>query len=232
MLPAKPAGPPAGQPVIQPAFVLSSSDPAARALAAAAAISNRLSSPVASTLKPPSTSLPAKPSFSFTSTTTTAFRPSGLKNSLVALGEDVEERGIRMVQLDGEVDMTVEAGDDGDDDEEDLEGGVVFKAREGGRDARPDVDMADGTADTNGVAPEPTADAMEVEEEEDELEAFMSSVQAKVKNVDKEDKAKLAASSKGKKTTLAGPEAADDEDEVESEDEVDKVGLSAAEILA
>ncbi|KAL8291751.1 hypothetical protein RQP46_002009 [Phenoliferia psychrophenolica] len=220
-LPAKPAG----QPVVQPAVSLNPNDPAARALAAAAAISSRLSTPVTSTLKPPSSSLPAKPSFSFTGTTTNTFRPSGLKN--VAFGEEVEERKIGMVQLEGEVDMTVEAGDDGDDDE-DLEGGVAYKAREGGRDAF-DVDMTDGTDD----AEESKMEVEQEADEEDELEAFMSSVQAKVKNVDKEDKAKLAASRGGKAAVLAAAETGEDDvDEVDSEDEMEKVGMSAAEILA
>ena len=131
-----------------------------------------------------------------------------------------------MVELEGEVDMTVEVGDDGDDDEEDLEGGASYKAREGGRDAF-DIETADETA----VPVEDTKMEVEQEEEEDELEAFMSSVQAKVKNVDKEDKAKLVAS-RGKKAMPVDAEAEEEADEVDSEDEMDKVGLSAAEILA
>ncbi|ORY88071.1 hypothetical protein BCR35DRAFT_301984 [Leucosporidium creatinivorum] len=232
-LPAKPASP------TKPQASSSSSDPAALALAAAAAISNRLSSssaPVSAPLKTPiSASLPAKPTFSFNST---AFRPSGLKNSLkLGMGEDDDGSGdkkVGMLKFDDAVDMTVKAADEDDGDDEDLEGGASYKPKEGGRDARMaalmdgDTDMANGDDDEEDEKPEAKMDVDGDEEEEDELEAFMNNVQKQVKSVDKADKAKLGA-----KGNVLDPEAVEEEeDEAESEDELEKVGMSAAEILA
>ncbi|KAM0748987.1 P-loop containing nucleoside triphosphate hydrolase protein [Meredithblackwellia eburnea MCA 4105] len=75
----------------------------------------------------------------------------------------------------------------------------------------------------------------EEEEEVDELDAFMMGVQAQVKTVDKADRAKLsAAAAKKNGKVVLDPDAddGDDGEELGSEDEADKVGMSAADILA
>lgn len=142
-----------------------------------------------------------------------------------------------MLKFDDAVDMTVKGADEDDGDDEDLEGGASYKPKEGVRDARiaalmdGDAEMANGD-DAEEAEEEKPEVKMEVdgeeEEEEDELEAFMNNVQKQVKSVDKADKAKLGA-----KGNVLDPEAVEDEeDEAESEDEIEKVGMSAAEILA
>lgn len=259
---------PAGLP---PKPAAKADDPVAAALAAAAAVSSRLSgaSSSAAPLKvktpmPLPTGLPAKPTFSFNQSASTAFRPSNLKKTRtlkLGMGDDEEgETKVGMLKFDGEIDMTVQpagAGDDEEDDEEDLEGGASYKPKEGGRDARKAIlaDLEDGDsmmADAEGgvkeevikeevkteddtqmqvdVKPEEagSAPADDEDEEVDELDAFMSGVQAQVKSVDKADKAKL----KGKQ--IIDPDAEEEEDleEPDEDDEVEKVGMSAAEILA
>lgn len=166
------------------------------------------------------------------------------------MGDDEEgERKVGMLKFDQDIDMTVlPAGADGegdDDDEEDLEGGASYKPKEGGRDARMAALMdADGNMLNGDIAvPETnetlsTGDRMEVDDatpaveeeddEVDELDAFMNSVQAEVKSVDKADKAKL----RGKNIAELDGEDEEEEEEKVSEDEVEKVGMSAAEILA
>lgn len=154
------------------------------------------------------------------------------------------------------------AGDleDEEDDDEDLEGGVVFKAREGGRDGRivdsektggegegEDVEMVDAKPVEEVVemvveeeVAAPVAPEVAEEEEIDELDMFMSTVQAQVKNVDMEDQAKLSSNGKPSKSSkvshLIDPEAdgqdPEEEEAVESEDEIEKVGMTAADILA
>lgn len=205
-------------------------------------------------IKPGLSSLPAKPSFSFNSTTTTtnnnnnnaAFKSSGLKNGTsMAMGgaedeEDTKKIGFMSFDNDDDNDVDMNGNDeamyDEEEDEEDLEGGVVFKAREGGRDANRGVDESmdvDSTASLTTNVP-----VVEEDEEEDELEMFMSGVQAQVKNVDNEDRAKLGGgtplNTKGKisKNALVEPEAGEERPDAGSEDEVDKVGDSAADILA
>lgn len=111
---------------------------------------------------------------------------------------------------------------EGDEDEEDLEAGASYKAREGGRDAF-DVEMVEQVEEDTKMEEE--------EDEVDELEAFMSGVTKQVKTVDASDKARLLSVGNGKKVNLGEPEV-DYADEVESEDEVDKVGNSAEAILA
>lgn len=147
----------------------------------------------------------------------------------MGMGEDDDGAGdkkVGMLKFDGDVDMTVKGADEDEGDDEDLEGGASYKPKDGDRDARMAA-LVD--ADEDESKPE---DKMEVdgeeEEEEDELDAFMNNVQKEVKNVDRADKAKLGA-----KGSVLDPETVEaEEDEVESEDEVEKVGMSAAEILA
>lgn len=132
-----------------------------------------------------------------------------------------------------DVDMDVNLDDmDDDDDEEDLEGGVVFKARAGGRAGNMD---AEETVENGMEVDETETKVVVEEEEEDELEMFMSGVQAQVKTVDQEDQAKLGTTGKSKNARLVEPEAKEEEEgpaEPDSDEDLDKVGDSAAELLA
>lgn len=143
------------------------------------------------------------------------------------------------MRFEGEIDMRMDAEVEGAEDEgddEDLEGGAAYKAREGGRDAF-DTEMKDEEeepVEITTTAPEDKMEIVEepVEEEYDELEAFMSGVAATVKNVDASDKARLGGPVV-KKAVLFDPEAGEVEEEiVASEDEIDKVGMGAEDILA
>ena len=152
----------------------------------------------------------------------------------LGMGEDDDGAGdkkVGMLKFDNDVDMTVKGADEDEGDDEDLEGGASYKPKDGDRDARMaalvEADGADEDEEETKVEVKMDVDGAE-EEEEDELEAFMNNVQKEVKNVDRADKAKLGA-----KGSVLDPEAVEDEeDEAESEDEVEKVGMSAAEILA
>ncbi|GAA5897522.1 hypothetical protein JCM5296_001149 [Sporobolomyces johnsonii] len=241
-LPAKPISISTSKPApksASPALPANPADATAAAAAAAAAISSRLSSlggnvPARSNVLP--ASLPAKPAFSLG---TGALRPSGLKNSLTMGGEDDEgKKKIGMIKFEGEVDMSLGDGaGDGDDDEEDLEGGAVYKAKgDEGRAARMAalVQEQEDTAMENGEEEgeeEQSTAKMDVdgaeEEEEDELDAFMKGVNDQVKNVDKADRAK------GKRVVDLSEHAEplDDADE-EEQNEEDAVGMSAQDILA
>lgn len=233
-LPAKPSLP--SKPLSISTSTKSSSASVDQALAAAAAISSRLAP--TNSLPPPSSSLPAKPTFSFTNNTSNAFKPSALKNSLSFGAEEVEDVKVGMMRFEGEIDMRMDVeGDEGDEgDDEDLEGGAAYKAREGGRDAfdaemnltieEPSEETQQGKGDKMEINEEP------VEEEYDELDAFMSGVAATVKDVDASDKMRLGGPPV-KKTVLFDPEAGEVEEEiVQSEDEIDKVGMGAEDILA
>lgn len=177
---------------------------------------------------PKSSSLPAKPAFSFTSNTS---RPSNLKTMAMGNVEDDEgETRMGLVEFGAEaVDMSMEVGaeDEGEEDEEDLDGGAAYARKE----PREVVGM---DVDTEEVAEEVPMQAVEEEEEVDELDAFMSNVQAEVKNVDKQDKARLGGGKAvDRMSKLVEPENEDgDDDEEPSEDEVDRVGDSASDILA
>ncbi|KAK4049003.1 pre-mRNA processing RNA-helicase [Microbotryomycetes sp. JL201] len=245
------------------------------------------SAPLSATTKNLPSSLPAKPSFSFnstaTSTTNTTRAGSNLKNNSTKafggmMGDDEDDEGgnretkIGMLKFDDEVDMTVRAAAEDEEDEgddEDLEGGASYKAKDGARDERMaalrgEEDAPTSTAmegvvqDVSEVKPDTGADdtpaksgdKMDVDEprpngadtipasapngdeqdEVDELDAYMNQVQAEVKSVDKADRAKL----RGKQASqVLDPDADDDADEdVVEQDDVDKVGMSAAEILA
>lgn len=235
----KPVATPAGTPA----------DATAAAAAAAAAISNRLSTGGSARANPLSASLPAKPAFSLGSG---PLRSSGLKNSLSMGGEDDgDERkpALGMFKIEGDIDMNVDGttgdvlGSDDDDDEE-LEGGAAYRAdalamREARMAAlrnaegldRAEAMQIDEKPDSAGAAAntQSVQDGGE-DEEEDELEAFMKSVQKEVKNVDKADQAKLAGR-KGQ-VLLEPTEPGEAEEEVEEEDELDKVGVTAQDILA
>ncbi|PWN53115.1 P-loop containing nucleoside triphosphate hydrolase protein [Violaceomyces palustris] len=79
------------------------------------------------------------------------------------------------------------------------------------------------------------AEAMDEDEEEDPLDAFMNSVKSEVKQVDEEDKKKLAKSGKDKGkalSTLTGEEYSSGEEEKVEEDELDKVGTNAEDLIA
>ncbi|GAA6027580.1 hypothetical protein JCM8097_007933 [Rhodosporidiobolus ruineniae] len=243
-LPSKPISlsTPASKPAMKPVGPASSPASAADAAAsAAAAISARLSSLSSARANPLSASLPDKPAFSFAA----ASRPSGLKNSLtMGDGDDGEGKKVGMIKFEGEIDMDVGGGGEGegeDDDEEDLEGGAVYR-KAGGKDAaaraaarmaaleaeEEEPEDADGDAKM-GDAPAAAAEEEE-DEEEDELDAFMSTVNAQVKKVDKADEAKAV----GKKLVepMQNGEEEEEQGEVEDDDEVAKVGMSAQEILA
>lgn len=117
--------------------------------------------------------------------------------------------------------LLLEEGEE--EDGEDLEGGVSYRGREGGR---------DGFTEKEEVKMEVDVVMKEEEEEEiDELEAFMSGVTKEVKNVDASDRAKLL-SLPMREVVPTGEEVVEEEDEVESEDELDKVGTKAEDILA
>ena len=197
-----------------------------------------------------SSSLPAKPSFSFTSnSTSTAFKPSNLKNSLSFGGnEDEAVVGVGMMKFDAidEADLKVGGEDWDEDDEEDLDASASYKVRETGKDVDVDTEMVEAVevvAEPSGemevesapivaeVVKEDTA--MEEEEEVDELEAFMSGVTKQVMIVDESDRAKLLSTATGKKVApVEGEPEVDEEDKAESEDEIDKVGMKAEDILA
>lgn len=229
------------KPVATPAA--SPADATAAAAAAAAAISNRLSSLGSGRADPLSASLPAKPAFSLGSG---PLRSSGLKNSLSMGGEDDgDERkpALGMFKIEGDIDMNVDAAGDEklgseDEDDEELEGGAAYRADANAmREARmAALRNAEGLdrAEAMHIDEKPTTAAEgvaeEEEEEEDELEAFMKSVQKEVKNVDKADKDKLATR-KGQ-VLLEPTDPSEGEDEVEEENELDKVGVSAQDILA
>lgn len=229
------------KPVATPAA--SPADATAAAAAAAAAISNRLSSLGSGRANPLSASLPAKPAFSLGSG---PLRSSGLKNSLSMGGEDDgDERkpALGMFKIEGDIDMNVDAAGDEklgseDEDDEELEGGAAYRADANAmREARmAALRNAEGLdrAEAMQIDEKPTTAAQgaagEEEEEEDELEAFMKSVQKEVKNVDKADKDKLATR-KGQ-VLLEPTDPGEGEDEVEEENELDKVGVSAQDILA
>ncbi|GAA5849478.1 hypothetical protein JCM8547_000466 [Rhodosporidiobolus lusitaniae] len=222
----------------------SPADAAASAAAAAAAISSRLSSLGAARSNPLSASLPAKPSFSFSSAAPGATGGSKLKNSLT-MGEDdgAETKKPGMIKFDAEeVSMDV-AGEDEDEDD-DLEGDTKFsgtyaaaraKARMAALEAGSEEGQKDEDGDTEMKEEGDGAGAgakEEEEEEEDELDAFMNGVNAQVKKVDSADKEKMQAK-KGK--LLVEPmQSGEEEQEGEEEevDEADKVGMSAQEILA
>ncbi|SCV67635.1 BQ2448_5246 [Microbotryum intermedium] len=240
-LPAKPAAAPVA-------------DPAQLALAAAAAISSRLNVAPPSLKNPISASLPARPAFAFNNNaSSSSFRPSGLKNSL-KLGEDDDgEKKIGLIKFDGEVDLSLQDGGEEDlDDDEDLEGGVVFKGKVEDamrrrakelelEERKPDgMEVDDGDEEGKEVKEEDRMDQdgkvkdEDEEEEVDELDAFMNSVQAEVKSVDKLDRAKLKGANG---PSGSGPGENEDEDDDEDEkvvedDEAEKVGMSAADILA
>lgn len=159
----------------------------------------------------------------------------------MALGgeDDDGKKRIGMVRIEGDVDLSMDVtgeGDAGDeDDDEDLEGGVVYAQREGGRGG--DAEEADVKMEVDETPVEAAGvvvPAVIEEEEEDELEKFMMGVQKMVKTVDKQDKAKLSTptngSGKAKKEEIDDDD--DDEDVGVSEDEAEKVGMSAADILA
>ncbi|GAA6007773.1 hypothetical protein JCM10207_004869 [Rhodosporidiobolus poonsookiae] len=227
-LPAKPVATfakPAMKPVAPAA---TPADATAAAAAAAAAISSRLSSLGSARANPLSASLPAKPTFALTSN---PLRSSGLKNSLT-MGEDDDESSKKpsLVKIEGDIDMSV-GGEDGSDDDEDLEGGGGFKGKENAA-----IRMARRMAALQDEPEEETAEedtemkvegAAEDDDEEDELEAFMNSVNAQVRKVDKADKAKVDG-----KAVQPPEEDEEDEGEGEDEDELGKVGMSAQEILA
>ncbi|KDE05570.1 hypothetical protein MVLG_04065 [Microbotryum lychnidis-dioicae p1A1 Lamole] len=244
-LPAKPAASPVA-------------DPAQLALVAAAAISSRLNVAPPSLKNPISASLPARPAFAFNSNaSSSSFRPSGLKNSL-KLGEDDDgEKKIGLIKFEGEVDLSFQdSGEEDLDDDEDLEGSVVFKGKveeamrrrakeleleekngdgihvdgEAGEGESKNVKEEEGKMDQAG---EPKLEAEE-EEEVDELDAFMNGVQAEVKSVDKLDRAKLKGASGPRGSGPGENEDEDDDDneQVIEDDEAEKVGMSAADILA
>lgn len=221
-----------------------SADPTAAAAAAAAAISNRLSTIGGAKANSLSASLPTKPAFSLGSG---PLRPSGLKNSLSMGGEDDgEERkpALGMIKIEGDIDMNVDGAaeenlNSEDEDEEELEGGAAYRAdamamREARMAALRNAEGLDrAEAMQVDEKPDVSADAAagaEDDDEEDELEAFMKSVQKQVKNVDSADQAKLAGR-KGQ-VLLEPAEPGEAEEDVEEENELDKVGVSAQDILA
>ncbi|GAA5970789.1 hypothetical protein JCM11641_004456 [Rhodosporidiobolus odoratus] len=230
-LPTKPVPIPS-KPALKPiAPAATPADAADAAAAAAAAISSRLSSLGTARASPLSASLPAKPAFSLG--TSNPLRPSGLKNSL-RMGEDGEDNTKKpgMIKFEGDIDMSVGEGgaEDGEDDDEDLEGGAAYKGEDAAARLAARMAAIEASAEEEGKEEqedtEMQAPAAE-EEEEDELDAFMSSVNAKVRQVEKDDKAKIG----GKKVAEVEPEG-DGEGAEEEEDDVAKVGMSAQEILA
>lgn len=157
----------------------------------------------------------------------------------MAMGNTEDDEGEKMGLLDfgaEEVDMNMELGaeEEGEEDEEDLDGGAAYARKEPREVVGMDLDT-DVTVEV--VEEEVAIEAVEEEEEEvDELDAFMSNVQAQVKNVDKQDKARLGGGKTAidRKSKLVEPENedGDGDDDEPSGDEVDRVGDSASDILA
>ncbi|GAA5825519.1 hypothetical protein JCM11251_000270 [Rhodosporidiobolus azoricus] len=247
------------KPTFKPAATPASAADAASA--AAAAISARLSGLSAAKANPLAHSLPAKPTFSLGTGALTrpAGAGSGLKNSLT-MGADEDEDGEGkkpgMIKFDDEVDLNVKAPGDGDvdmddEDDEDLDGGGgAFKGRDNAairaaaRMRAIEAEMAGEGGDGEAEEEKMQVDEEEEEvgeekkqeeaedEEEDELDAFMSTVNAQVKKVDTADQAKA----KGKNNRV-GMKMEDEEEEEKEDgdlelDEMEKVGMSAQEILA
>ena len=141
----------------------------------------------------------------------------------------------------GEIDMTIGVAGEGDaDDTEDLEGGAVYKLREGetGRDAddeKMDVDVKPSVVDA--VPDAKFNKREEPQDDEDDLEAYMNSISAEVKRVDDADRMKLGGGKADKKPSVAADangllDEDGDEGEASDDDDPDKTGLSTEEILA
>ncbi|KAM0787431.1 hypothetical protein ACM66B_003512 [Microbotryomycetes sp. NB124-2] len=210
-------------------------DPAAAAAAAAAAISSRLvgnSKTVPSTtsgtagfktatstitgtsLKSLPSSLPAKPTFSFNSRQPLVTN----KNQKTRLGgmmgaddedDDSKDTKIGMLKFEGEVDMTVRAAAEDDEDEgddEDLEGGASYKAKDGARDERMAA-LRDEEGGSGTGASAPMGD-VEMENPDASSEAVKQVVDEKM-DVD-DDHRTGATSSKG---TVAAQNESEQQDE-------------------
>ncbi|BGP24315.1 pre-mRNA-processing ATP-dependent RNA helicase DDX46/PRP5 [Rhodotorula toruloides] len=167
-----------------------------------------------------------------------------------------------MIKIEGDIDMRAAGAgsdDDSEEDEEDLEGGAAYRANAHGmrearmaalrnqegadREEKMMLDSGEDASTTAAVKGEdeekmdadaaaPTKGAPEEDDEEDELEAYMKSVQKQVRNVDKADQYKMAQGRKGQ-LLLEPTEPGEDEDQDEGdENELDKVGTSAQDILA
>lgn len=236
-------------------------DATAAAAAAAAAISSRLSTLTSVRSNPLSASLPAKPTFSLAGSTALRSSGLKNSLSM-AMGGDDEDDGRKkpgMIKIEGDIDMAAAgAGSDDEDDEEDLEGGAAYRANAHGmrearmaalrnqegadREEKMQLDSADAPASAvkedddskmDVDAPAGTNGAAEEEEdEEDELEAYMKSVQKQVRNVDKEDQAKMAQGRKGQVLLEPTEPGEDENQDGGDENELDKVGTSAQDILA
>ncbi|CDR48160.1 hypothetical protein NBRC10512_007029 [Rhodotorula toruloides] len=236
-------------------------DATAAAAAAAAAISSRLSTLTSVRSNPLSASLPAKPTFSLARSTALRSSGLKNSLSM-AMGGDDEDDGRKkpgMIKIEGDIDMAAAgAGSDDEDDEEDLEGGAAYRANAHGmrearmaalrnqegadREEKMQLDSADAPASAvkedddskmDVDAPAGTNGAAEEEEdEEDELEAYMKSVQKQVRNVDKEDQAKMAQGRKGQVLLEPTEPGEDENQDGGDENELDKVGTSAQDILA